>query len=216
MSISIIEKIRTICAKNVGKESKMESNKTDIANPRIERCRFCHRFMGKNHDESHCVVHGWEEDKVRTVTEAECETCDGFKSKFIEYPITVQCIENKEINTSGLGHKCGCLCEIRPCGEEHQGKSYIGIYLGDLPIAIHTSFNDKTGILKNQTLNNPAIFVPELKKIIYGYESFWREIQSVEEFTGISEEDISNTWYMRLLNDLGENKKEDNEGKTKL
>ena len=30
-----------------------------------DRCRFCHRFMGKNHDESHCVVNGWEDDKVK-------------------------------------------------------------------------------------------------------------------------------------------------------
>jgi len=71
-----------------------------------------------------------------------------------------------------------------------------------LPIAIHTSFSSDTGILKNSTMNNPAIFVPELKKIIYGCESWWREIESVDDFTSISEEDIENTWYVKLLKSL--------------
>ena len=164
-----------------------------------KRCRYCHRFMGKNHNESHCVVDGWEDDKVRTVTEEECESCQRFDSKFIEYPLTIQGIENRKIDTRGLGHECGCLCEISPCAEEYEGKSYLGIYLGDLPISIHSSHNRKTGILTNSTMNNPAIFVPELKKIIYGCESFWREINSIEDFEGISNEEIENTWYVKML-----------------
>ena len=66
-----------------------------------EKCRFCHRFMGKNHDESHCVVDGWEEDKVKIITEEECEKCNSFESKFIEYPLTIQGIENQKIDIRG-------------------------------------------------------------------------------------------------------------------
>lgn len=174
----------------------------EVEKSKATRCRYCHRFMGKNHNENHCVVDGWEDDKVKIVTEEECEKCDSFDSKFIEYPLTISGIENGKIDTSGLGHECGCLCEIRPCGEEYKGKSYVGIYLGDLPISIHTSFDRKTGILSNRTMNNPAIFVPELKKIIYGCESWWRKIESVDDFKGISESDIENTWYVKLLNQL--------------
>ena len=170
---------------------------------KLEKCMYCHRFMGKNHDENHCVADGWKDKNVRNVTEEECEACDRFESRFIEYPLTINDIENKKIDTRGLGHECGCLCEIKPCGEEYQGKSYIGIYLGELPIAIHTSFYKETGVLKNCTMNNPAIFVPELKKIIYGCESWWREIKSFEDFKGISEEDIENTWYVKLLKQKG-------------
>ena len=166
------------------------------------KCRYCHRFMGKQHNESHCVVEGWEDDKVRTVSEQECEECDRFDSKFIEYPLTIKGIENKKIDTTGLRHECGALCEISPCGEEYKGKTFLGIYLGDLPIAIHSSFDRKSGVLNNSTMNNPAIFVPELKKIIYGCESWWREIESVEDFKGISKEDIENTWYVKLLRQL--------------
>lgn len=48
-------------------------------------------------------------------------------------------------------------------------------------------------------MNNPAIFVPELNKIVYGCESWWRKIKSIDDFKGISKEDIENTWYIKLL-----------------
>lgn len=47
-------------------------------------------------------------------------------------------------------------------------------------------------------------FVPELKRIVYGYESWWREIESADDFAGISDEDIENTWYVGLLKKLKE------------
>ena len=87
----------------------METKKT-----KLERCMYCHQFMGKNHDENHCVADGWEDEKIRNVTEAECKACDKFESRFIEYPLTINGIENKEIDTIGLGHECGCLCEVKP------------------------------------------------------------------------------------------------------
>lgn len=164
-----------------------------------EKCRFCHRFMGKNHDKSHCVVDGWEDDKVKIVNSEICEKCDRYKSKYIEYPLTIQEIENREIKISGLGHECGTLCEIQPCAKEYGGKSYLGIYLGNLPTSIYSSYDENNGILSNRVMTNPAILVPELKKIIFGYESWWREIKSLEDFKGITEKDIENTWYVQLL-----------------
>ena len=164
-----------------------------------QRCAFCHPSIF-DRPNWHCVVNGWENEKVRTVTKEECEQCPKFKSKYIEYPLTINGIDNKKMDFSGLGHICAELCEVKPCGEEYKGKSYIGIYLGDLPIVIHSSFNQKSGILSNETMNNPAILVPELKKIIYGCESWWRTIKSIEDFKGITKEDIENTWYVKLLN----------------
>ena len=88
------------------------------------------------------------------------------------------------------------------CAKEYNEKTYIGIYIGDLPIQILTSYKESTGQLINSTMNNPAIFVPELKKIIYGCESWWKTIRSVDEFSKISNEDIDNTWYVKLLQSL--------------
>ena len=45
--------------------------------------------------------------------------------------------------------------------------------------------------------------MPELKKIIYGCESWWHEITSVEELKDITDSDIDNTWYVQLLKNIG-------------
>ena len=87
------------------------------------------------------------------------------------------------------------LVSIKPCGED---KTYIGIYLGDF--AKSTSMQiEKDKIQVEFSQYNPAIYVPELKKVIYGYQSWWHEIESVDEFKKITNEDIENTWYVKLL-----------------
>lgn len=101
---------------------------------KIERCKYSHPHFKNNSIEYHCVVDGWEDDKVRICKKGECESCQKFKSKYVEYPITVHEIENKPIDTSGLGHEEGSLVAIRPCAKEYNEKTYIGIYIGDLPI----------------------------------------------------------------------------------
>lgn len=169
---------------------------------KIERCKHSLPNLTSNKLDYICTADGLEDEQIHDVTEDICESCERFKSRFIEYPFTIHGIENQKIDTNGFGHKCGCLCEIKPCGQEYEGKSYLGFYLGDFPIGILTSYNEETGILSNHTMNNPAIFVPELKKIIYGMESWWREIHSIEDFKGISEEDIENVWYVRMLREM--------------
>ena len=177
---------------------------SEINQPKRSRCRYCFLSMRENGKEFHCVVDGWEDENVKNVSCKDCENCSKFSSRYIEYPITVNGIESEEIKPHTLGYECGTLCEIRPCGEEYENKSYLGIYLGELPISISTSYDTNTGVLKNRAVNNPAIFVPELKKIIYGCESWWREIESTKDVKGISDEDIENTWYVGLLKKLKE------------
>lgn len=160
------------------------------------KCRFAHpTFTGKYK----CIVNGLDDESITIVSQETCENCDRYKSRYIEYPISVNKIENHKITTEGLGHKCGALCVIKPCDEKCHGKSYIGIYIGDLPTNIITSFDEEQGILTNRTMNNPAIFVPELKKIVYGCESWWKEIESPDDFKEITTEDVENQWYMKLL-----------------
>lgn len=86
---------------------------------KIERCKYSHPHFKNNSIEYHCVVDGWEDDKVRICKKGECESCQKFKSKYVEYPITVHEIENKPIDTSGLGHEEGSLVAIRPCAKEY-------------------------------------------------------------------------------------------------
>lgn len=166
---------------------------------KLKRCRYCHIGISKESKfEYHCCCG----DNDEITTEKKCESCDNFNSKYIEYPIEVAKIDTDKIDTSGLFHETGCLVEIKPCAEEYGGKSYIGIYIGELPISITVSYNKKEKGLKVGTLGNPAIFVPDLKKIIYGCESYWREIKGVDDFKGITKEEIESQWYVKLLKDM--------------
>ena len=119
----------------------------------------------------------------------------------IELPITVEKIEfeeDSELITKGWSCETGALVSIRPCGDEYGGKTYLGIYLGDIARSVGVKFKD--GVLKPfHTFHNPAIFVPDLKKTIFGCESWWGEIKSEEQLKQITNEDIENVWYVRLL-----------------
>lgn len=61
------------------------------------------------------------------------------------------------------------------------------------------SYDEEKQSLKVGTVHNPAIYVFALKKIIFGAESWWCKINSPEDVKGISEEEIDNTWYVKLL-----------------
>lgn len=133
--------------------------------------------------------------------------CENFDSKFIEYPLTINGIENNFARDIEFSlHNCGTLVRVSPCGKEYQGKTYLGVMLGDLPIGTHISHSRDTGILSVGAMTNPAIFVPELRKIIYGCESWWGKIESVDDFKEITQEDIDNTWYVKLLKDMSATK----------
>lgn len=163
---------------------------------KIERCKFSHHHLN---NEIHCVQAGWEDDKVKTVNEAQCEACQNFKSRYIEYPITVSKIETTPIKYEDTWHaKIGQLVAVRPCGDEYGKKTYIGFYLGDLPLQSTVHFNEKEGLLKVGTMTNPAMFVPELNKIIWGCGSWWHTIDNEEQLKEISDEDINNVWYVQL------------------
>ena len=171
---------------------------------KISRCRFSHPDWKNTADEVRrkCARPEEEKKEWEPTDEARCEACEHFKSRYIEFPITVNDINDRKIDFSGFGHEQGCLVKIRPCGKEYGDKTYLGFYLGDLPLQLSISFHEEKGVLDVGTHNNPAIFVPELRKIIWGCESFWGEIGSEEQLKDITDEDISNVWYVKMLKKL--------------
>ena len=166
------------------------------------RCRFSHAdFSGLGKDVSYfCTRNGHKDSEIiKGITKEQCESCEFFKSKFIEYPITISGIDIDTDTRSLRQADIGKLAKIRPCGEEYDDKTYIGIYLGDLPHAPHISHNENTGMLKIIPMMNPAIFVPELKKIIFGCESWWSLIEKPEDMDKeITDELIQSQWYVQL------------------
>lgn len=168
---------------------------------KINRCRFSHLHFK---DDYSCVQAGWDDDKVVPTNEEKCENCPNFKSRYIEYPITVNDIECEQLkyNDDTWHCKMGSLVKVRPCGEEYGNKTYLGFYLGDLPLCITGSFKEAEGIYKVGTLSNPAMYVPELRKIIFGCGSWWSAIKSPDEIKDITDDDISNVWYVKLAKAL--------------
>lgn len=179
----------------------MEEKKTT----KLERCRFAHpNFHNPDGQEmSHkCGNKAFGGDSWTETCESMCERCEHFKSKYMEFPLTINDIVAEPIKTDSWHCKTGALVKVRPCGEEYGGRTYLGFYLGDLPLQIVHTFNEESGILTARTHRNPGIFVPELGEIIYGCGSWWSEIEREEDFKDITDQDINDTWYVKLARHL--------------
>ena len=96
------------------------------------------------------------------------------------------------------GAKQGDLVRIQPCADEYKGKTYLGFYLGNIARYPDCSIA-KEVITVDVGGHNPAIFIPELGKIIYGYESYWGKINSPDELKDITADEINNLWYVKAL-----------------
>jgi hypothetical protein len=128
--------------------------------------------------------------------------CDNYKSMYIEYPIEVSKINRKTDSTGWRDSEIGKFVKIRPCSEEYGNKTFLGLYLGELPVGIHASHNSETKELNLSYDNNPAIFIFDLKKIIFGCASWWEIIETEEDLKGITDIDINNVWYVKALKAL--------------
>ena len=78
----------------------------------------------------------------------------------------------------------------------------MGFYIGELALGSSVSLDENEAVRLDFASHNPAIFVPRLKKVIYGMESWWGEIESVEELKAITNEDINNVWYVKLMKEM--------------
>lgn len=128
--------------------------------------------------------------------------CDNYKSRYIEYPIEVSKINTNVNKGNYRDSQIGKFAKIAPCGEEYKGKTYLGLYLGDLPIGHSISHNPDNKELNVSFTNNPAIFIFDLNKIVYGMESWWGIIESEEDLKEITGNDINNIWYVKALKEL--------------
>lgn len=98
----------------------------------------------------------------------------------------------------------GAWVAVRPCAEDARGKTYLGVYLGDLALGAGASFHRATGVLEIRLgHHNPAIWVPDLKRIVFGAESWWGVLEGPEDLRQISDADIQNIWYVQALKSLG-------------
>ena len=126
-----------------------------------------------------------------------------------ENPISIKELKTDSLNIENRYGETGTLVACRPCDEQYKDKTYLGFYLGELPAMQWPSVNKDEQKIQMMTIRNPAMFVPEIGKVIWGAGSWWKIINSVEEFREITNEDINNTWYVQLARAI--EKKEDND-----
>ena len=92
--------------------------------------------------------------------------CDNYESIYIEYPIEISKINTNSDKTGYRDSQIGKFAKIAPCGDQYKGKTYLGLYLGELPVSHHITHNSETGELNVSFVNNPAIFVFDLNNKI--------------------------------------------------
>lgn len=126
--------------------------------------------------------------------------CEKYSCKYIQYPIDVSGID-ASIDTSRYHtSNSGKFVNIRLADESN--KSYLGLYVGDLPHANMISHHPETKKLSITPVSNPAIFVFELNRIVFGYESWWQVIETPDDVKEISDDMIQNQWYVKMLNEI--------------
>lgn len=167
---------------------------------KMNRCRFhCGNPLNATTIQHLCTK---QDDKP--IDECECETCPMYNSLYIEYPITVSKVVSEPIVHDSLyAGKIGKPVKVRV-----KDKTYLGVFWGELPQSLHISHNSETGVLTVGHITNPAMFVPELNRFVFGYESWWSFIESPEDFGEITDNDIENTWYVKLAKTLSNGRKE--------
>lgn len=124
-------------------------------------------------------------------------------SKELEEEVTVKSVEKRGTfyKKSGMLSSAtpGSFVAVRLASED---KTYLGIFLGDFAIDVIPVYRDKSKKIQITPRTNPAMFVPELQKVVFGCESWWSEIKSVEKFKEIADEDIENQWYVKALQQI--------------
>ena len=130
---------------------------------------------------------------------------------------SVGALKNSAYEESGLlsSTKCGAWVSINPCSKEDnpENKTFLGVYLGDIALSVSFTVEpDEKQLVARFSGHNPAIFVPDLNKVVFGYESWWGEIESPSHLRQITDDTIANVWYVKALKDLEAREVEKAEG----
>lgn len=124
-------------------------------------------------------------------------------AKRIDPPLTVQSVR---IQVTGF-NKLPCkYVAVRPCGENPDNKTYLGILLGECSIMALGMYNIEEQEIFVKDRLNPMIFIPDLMKVVLGVECWWDIIDKPEDLKQITDADIQNVWYVKALREMQEEK----------
>ena len=187
-------------------------------NKKMQSCKYCHtdimKLMKKENDCHYCFKRDtngtilekpdYDNENPFLVNDEICENCNAFKSKYIEYPLTINNIDTTSWKNvyENAKKEMGTLVKVRPCDEKYNNKTYLGFLLGDLPLSPNIFYQEKSQELSISPFTNPCIFIPELKTIVWGMESWWSKIEKEEDLKEITNEDINKVWYVELFKNI--------------
>lgn len=163
-------------------------------------------FEVKQRDVYRRSLEAAEEDKVAKDFYSGMLSKERFPFREIEYPLQINGIAWKDQIPpvwDNHRHEPGIWVKVRPVKEEYGKKTYLGVMLGSMALGVTCQQNVETGILHlSHGHHNPAMYVPDLKKVIFGAASWWAPIENEEDLSSISDADIENVWYVRALKEL--------------
>lgn len=139
-------------------------------------------------------------DELLGEGEQPCEDCQGTGQVDRIYPLIVNQIdwdESPALQQPRAGKPV--WVKIRPCAQEYGNKTYLGYLLGRLAVGMAAQMGKDGALEIRHSGYNPAIFVPELGKVIHGMESWWAAIKSPEDLQAITDADINSVWYVQAL-----------------
>ena len=124
----------------------------------------------------------------------------------IEFPTEISSVEG-HVGRPKAGAmveaKVGAFVRIRPCSEALKDQTFLGVYIGDIPVDVVYEIEKENNKLHVRTYNNCAFFVFELNRVIFGSESWWSEIKDGADIDRmITDADIQNTPCVQALKAL--------------
>lgn len=170
--------------------------------PKHEKCRYrVPNLHSRGEDgRNYCAVGartlGEMYENKTEIDISQCENCENYKSKYIEYPLTIEKLNIRQPSAWGIQFK---PVRVRLCEDN---RTYFGILLGEFPWMTRASYSDDTGELEISTTTNPCILIPEINRVVFGAESWWGVIKPGEDISDITDDDIENVWYMKLLRSM--------------
>lgn len=121
----------------------------------------------------------------------------------LRYPVNITGIHFEGELVDEWRGKSNQLVRIRPCGQEFEGKTFLGLYLGDMARTVGCTYERESGVLSiHLAAHNPAIWVPKLRRVIFGCESWWGALETEEQLREISDETIDGVWYVQAMKTL--------------
>ena len=134
----------------------------------------------------------------------DCYRCKGTGRIKKTFPWVVTNVrwEEGEILKPSLFDRGVKWVAVRPCDKELLGKTFLGVLLGDMALSTSVSLEGDGTLMVRRSMYNPAMYVPDLNRVVFGCGSWWAAINSPEGLHQITDADIQDVWYVKALKEL--------------